>query len=249
MKIRRVLLLGLSLILMFPLAAMATDLEPSVSKDAILLKAGYPQEVLELDDIQKDEMVKFIKTHPDYTISTIENPKDDEYTIQSNSNINTYLTVASSADYPNTSTSQYKDILVSGGLKGNVNSKAVGAGAAWSGQWNIVRSTAYASWRTKNFLGVETSHTAESILVDAAAQKGVTYSYDGIPGNGYYAGTSLLVTIKKPLSSHGSFDVVGKQAYTTSSVNWSATISSTPGITFGPSDKVYQRAAVQNVNY
>ncbi|SCY59064.1 hypothetical protein SAMN05720606_106228 [Paenibacillus polysaccharolyticus] len=249
MKIRRVLLISLSLILLFPLAAMATDLEPSVSKDALLLKAGYPQEVLQLNDIQKDEIVNFIKSHPDYTISHLKNPNDDEYTIQSNSNLNTFLTVASSAEYPNTSTSQYKDILVSGGLKGNVNSKSVGAGAAWSGQWNIVKTFAYASWRTKNFLGVETTHTADSILVDAAAQKGVTYSYDGIPSNGYYAGTSLLVTIKKPLSSHGSFDVVGKQAYTTSSVNWSATISSTPGITFGPSDKVYQRAAIQNVNY
>ncbi|SEK49210.1 hypothetical protein [Paenibacillus sp. OK003] len=249
MKIRRVILLCLSLILMFPLAAMANELEPSISKDAILIKAGYPQEISELNEIQKDEIIKFIKSHPDYTISTIENPNEDDYTIQSNSNLNTYLTVASSADYPNTSTSQYKDILVSGSLKANVNSKAVGAGAAWSGQWNIVRSFAYASWKTKNFLGVETSHTADSVLVDAAPQAGVTYSYDGVPSNGYYAGTSLLVTIKKPISSHGSFDVVGKQAYTTSSVNWSATISSTPGITFGPSDKVYQKAATQNVNY
>ncbi|MGG1880121.1 hypothetical protein ABDI30_21470 [Paenibacillus cisolokensis] len=215
------------------------------------LEMGFPKEELKNLTPFRRAVLNDIWNSSGGTAKILSGDELDEFGITANEDIDRPLiSVYKPSEYPDTSTSQYIKVTSITGLVGSGKwAKSVANALAWSDDWNIVDHMSVNVWWTRNIIGQVTSHAEWGIMIDAVPKTGISYKSVDIPHSNAYSIDSVLeVILKKPKSSSGSMDIVAKGGYTTTSINWGASISYPPGITFTPSDKVFQRANTRNVN-
>lgn len=172
----------------------------------------------------------------------------DEYSLFDENNIEIWI-VGGNVNPCVPSTYTCKDVSVVGSVEKywfQVNDiEAVGAGIAWSDDWNYIDYEAELSYN--NLIG--NSVTKDMILIDAVPKTGVTFKYSDIPWYVSKVYLSFSVKLRRTAGDSGTTDAVGKIAYTEEDVIISSTVSTAPGVTFTPTDKVYQKAATSSFYY
>ncbi|BFH71489.1 hypothetical protein J27TS7_43970 [Paenibacillus dendritiformis] len=145
---------------------------------------------------------------------------------------------------------QYYSVLASGSARpAGVTSMALGV--AYSDEWNIEWHDADANWETCNLiLQCEMKYnTGNGNMVDATPKTGVVYQYNSFPSRTRYYQMLVEVVISRPEKNTGTTDLVSKLGVTSQSVSWSATISSSPGISLSPTTNTEQKAATGTIRY
>lgn len=128
-------------------------------------------------------------------------------------------------------------------------SRAFGLGVAWSDSWSYDTSETVAHWQHPNFWGAAVHEYEWGIIDEYAPKAGITFKMDELNSNCYDPGLNGYVRLKKSKSSTGTTDFSVKFGYSEDKVTWSATVSSTPGISFYPAEKIHQRSKPGSFKY
>ncbi|WP_147385244.1 hypothetical protein [Paenibacillus thiaminolyticus] len=145
---------------------------------------------------------------------------------------------------------QYYSVLASGSAKPE-GVKSMALGVAYSDNWNIEWHDADANWETCNLiLQCEMHyHTGNGKMIDATPKTGVVYHYNSFPSRTRYYQMLVEVVISRPKDDKGTTDLVSKLGVTSQSVSWSATISTSPGISLSPATNTEQKASTGTIRY